>query len=123
MTDMLSFLNERLDELAIPYEFGEWTAEVSYPYFVGSFQEADFRFEDNRTDGVFTLDGWARDDKAALMEAADAIQAAFADLQMVEDGSAYFVRYGGAQSVPTGEADLYRVTITLYTYQWKGDNS
>lgn len=83
MTDMLSFLNDKLDELAIPYEFGEWTAEVAYPYFVGSFQETDFRYEDNRTDGIFTLDGWARDDKAALMEAADAIRTAFADLQAV----------------------------------------
>lgn len=41
MVDMLGFISDQLDQLGIPYEFGEWTGEISYPYFVGSFNETE----------------------------------------------------------------------------------
>ena len=37
MTEILNFINEELEESGIPYEYGEWTGKVSYPYFVGTF--------------------------------------------------------------------------------------
>lgn len=43
MVDMLGFISDQLDQLGIPYEFGEWTGEISYPYFVGSFNETEHR--------------------------------------------------------------------------------
>lgn len=30
MVDMLGFISDQLDQLGIPYEFGEWTGEISY---------------------------------------------------------------------------------------------
>ena len=68
MVDMLGFISDQLDQLGIPYEFGEWTGEISYPYFVGSFNEIEHRLEDGYTGGVFTLDGWSRGSKLPLAE-------------------------------------------------------
>ena len=45
MVDMLGFISDQLDQLGIPYEFGEWTGEISYPYFVGSFNETEHRLD------------------------------------------------------------------------------
>ncbi|MCD8308589.1 MAG: hypothetical protein LUD19_01945, partial [Clostridia bacterium] len=81
----------------------------------------EYRYEDDCTTCIFTLDGWSRGSKIALTQAADKIRDAFADLQEVRDDVCYFVRYSGAQGIPSGEADLYRISITLYTYEWKGD--
>lgn len=121
MVDLLTFINDKLNEIGIPYEFGEWTSTVTYPYFVGSFDEIDYRYEDGCTLGTFTLNGWSRGSKITLMEAADTIKEAFADLQAVVDDRCFFIRYGGSMSVPSGEADLFRVMITLHTSEWKGD--
>lgn len=120
MVDILSFISEKLNEIEIPYEFGEWTSTVTYPYFVGSFDETDYRYEDDCTIGTFTLDGWSRESKITLAEATDKIKEAFADLQEVVDDACFFIRYGGSMALPSGEADLFHVTITLYTYEWKG---
>lgn len=122
MVDMLGFIDGILTKIDIPYEFGEWTSTVTYPYFVGTFNETDYRFEDNCTTGIFTLEGWSRESKISLIKAVDAIKKAFQNTQAVQnDEIAFFVRYGNALTVPTGEADLYKITITLFTYEWKGE--
>lgn len=121
MVGLLGFVNEKLEEIGIPYEFGEWTKTVSYPYFVGSFQETDYRFEDNCTIGAFTLDGWSRESKIDLAAASDKIRDAFQDVQAIRDDTAFFICFGGSMPMPTGEADLFKISITLYTYEWKGE--
>lgn len=121
MVDLLGFVGRKLEEAGIPYEFGEWTQAVSYPYFVGDFTESDYRYEDNRTAGTFTLDGWSRGSKLALIEASDKIKEIFRDFQEVSGNSLFHVRFGGALPVPTGEDELFKITITLFTCEWKGE--
>lgn len=121
MVDLLGFIGEKLKEAGIPYEYGEWTQPVSYPYFVGSFMESDYRFEDGCTVGTFTLDGWSRGSKIDLAEASDRIKAVFQNLQEIQGNSLFYFRFGGSLPVPTGEDDLFKVTITLFTYEWKGE--
>ena len=111
MVDMLGFISDQLDQLGIPYEFGEWTGEISYPYFVGSFYE---------TGGVLTLDGWSRGSKLPLAEINDKLKKAFEDLRAVQEGTAFFITYWNGLMIPTGEEDLFRITITLNTNEWKG---
>lgn len=55
MVEVLNVISEQLEKLNIPYEFGEWTEEISYPYFVGSFTETEHRQEDGYTGGSFSL--------------------------------------------------------------------
>nr|DAL57146.1 MAG TPA_asm: PORTAL PROTEIN, 15 PROTEIN, HEAD PROTEIN, VIRAL INFECTION, TAILED.2A [Caudoviricetes sp.] len=120
MVDLLSFMNEQIEQLEIPYEFGEWTQDLSYPYFVGSFNETEHRIEDGYTGGVFTLDGWSRGSKITLAEVNDKLKKAFEDLRAVRDGTAFFITYWNALMIPTGEEDLFRITITFNTNEWKG---
>lgn len=121
MVEILSFISNKLNEAEIPYELGEWKSRVSYPYFVGSFSENDYRFEDGCTSGTFTLDGWSRSSITELLTVNEKIKALFQDLQAVQNNSAFYIRYGGAIPVPTGEEGLYRITITLFTDEWKGE--
>lgn len=120
--DILEFINAKMEAAGVPYEYGEWTAAVSYPYFVGSFTETDYRFEDNCTLGTLTLDGWMRGEgaKAKLTEVKNRIKKIFSNLQEVRDGKTFFIRYGSFLSVPTGEEKLSRITITLFTHEWEG---
>ena len=121
MVDLLGFIGSKLKEAGIPYEYGEWTQAVSYPYFVGSFMESDYRFEDGCTVGTFTLDGWSRGSKLTLAEMSDKIKAVFRDLQEIRGNSLFHVRFGSSLPAPTGEDDLFKITITLFTYEWKGE--
>ena len=121
MVELLQMIGEKLEVAGIPYEYEEWTQPVSYPYFVGSFMESDYRYEDGCTAGTFTLDGWSRGAKLALLEASDKIKTIFQDLQEIREDRLFHVRYGGALPVPTGEDELFKVTITLFTYEWKGE--
>lgn len=120
MTDILSFIESKMQENEIPYEFGEWTDTVTYPYSVGTFQETEHRFEDGYSGGTFTLDAWSRGSKLSLTELSDKVKSVFDDLFEVVDDHTFYISYGGVLTVPTGEADLFRVQITLYTKDWKG---
>lgn len=121
MVSMLSFLAEQMEDLGIPYEFGEWTDTVSYPYFVGSFSEIESRFEDSYTGGTFTVDGWMRGSKLSLVEAADKIKEKFKDLRAVREGTAFFTAFQNSSFIPTGEEELHRITINIDTKEWKGE--
>ena len=41
--DKLKFINEQMDILGIPYEFGEWKSTIQYPYFVGEITEEEYK--------------------------------------------------------------------------------
>ena len=90
------------------------------PYFVGSFNETEHRLEDGYTGGVFTLDGWSRGSKLPLAEINDKLKKVFEDLRAVQEGTAFFITYWNGLMIPTGEEDLFRITITLNTNEWKG---
>lgn len=123
MVGILGFIAERLASIGIPYEFGEWTQKVQYPYFVGSYAIDQHRFEDGYTGGTFILTGWSRGENALqdLAKASDVIQEEFSDLMAVEGNRTFFISFGTSQPIPTGEDGLSRIDITLYTNEWKGE--
>lgn len=121
MAEVLGLIADRLKQAEIPYEFGEWSGPVAYPYFVGSFAENDYRFEDGCTSGVCTLDGWSRHSFTELLEAGGRIKKAFQELRAVEGNRAFLVSYAGSMPAPSGEEGLFKITITLHTYEWEGD--
>lgn len=121
MIGIMEFLNSKMLEKKVPYEYGEWTSKLTYPYFVGSFQETENFYEDGRTTGVFSIDGWARGSKLKLFEYVEIIKDTFQSLYEVKDGTLFFLNYVGALPTPTGENDLYKVSITINTSEWKGN--
>ena len=56
----------------------------------------------------------------AKSEINDKLKKVFEDLRAVQEGTAFFITYWNGLMIPTGEEDLFRITITLNTNEWKG---
>lgn len=121
----LKFIHEQMESLAIPYEFGEWTSDVVYPYFVGEITENEPTTEDGGEELPFILTGFHRGKYIDLEEAKEKIKKHFHPISglraTTDSGSSIAVFFGGAFYVPTGEADLKKIQINLKIKQWKGD--
>lgn len=122
--DVLVFIKEQMAALGVPYEFLEWTSEVTYPYFIGEITEPDPDTEDGKEETEFILTGTHRGRPIVLEEIKEKIKKHFHPvhgLRARTENGAIAVFYGGAFYVPTGEADLKRIQINLTIKTWKGD--
>ncbi len=120
MAEILAFIAEKMQGAGIPYEFGEWNSEVSYPYSVGTFTADEYRYEDGCTSGTLTVDIWSRDSKLSAVQMADRLLAVFCDLQEVRGNTLFFVYYTGYDTIPSGEMGLFRIAVNLAVRMWKG---
>ena len=122
--DKLTFISEQMAVIAIPYEFGEWTSEKVYPYFVGEINEEPPDTEDGAEVSTLMLTGWNRGDFITLEAAKKKIKKHFhpvSGLRDNTDSGSIAVFYEGAFPVPSGEADLKKIQINLKIKEWKGD--
>lgn len=120
----LNFINEQMSILAVPYEFGEWTQDIQYPYFVGEITEDETMTEDGAETSTLILTGFHRGKRIVLEEIKQKIKKHFPaihGLRASTDSGAIAVFYGGAFFIPTGEADLKKIQINLKIKQWKGE--
>ena len=125
--DKLKFINEQMDILEIPYEFGdEWTSKVTYPYFTGEFTEVPTLDEDGYEETEVILTGFHRG-TGALMELEtikNTIKKHFdpiCGLSASTDSGIIVVFFNGSFPIPTREADLKRIQINLLIKEWKGE--
>ena len=44
--EALQYMNDCLESLSIPYEFMQWTKDLSFPYFIGEYTEVEPLDED-----------------------------------------------------------------------------
>lgn len=121
---VLQFINEQMDFLAIPYEFGEWTSDVKYPYVVGEITEVESDLEDGSEEYQFILTVFQRGQYADIEEIKNKIKKHFHPIngmrrQIISNVIVGY--YGGAFYVPTGEADLKKLQINITIKQWKGE--
>ena len=58
MEEVLNYLNAELEMVGVPYEFLEWTQAVTYPYFVGEYNEFEPIVESGEFDKTFILTGF-----------------------------------------------------------------
>lgn len=122
--DKLNFIKEQMTILAVPYEFGEWTSDVKYPYFVGEITEDEPMTEDGCENSTLILTGFQRGKYIGLEEVKAKIKKHFHPihgLRSQTESGAIAVYYGGAFYVPTNEADLKKIQINLNIKEWKGD--
>lgn len=123
MKELLNFVQNKMNELNIPYEFENWTAPVQYPYFVGSLTE----FEDDREDGLeektLIITGTTTGDWLELIEVQETLKNAFPPVggyrAILDSGSGVVLFYATALPIPTGEADLKRIEIRVTVKFWK----
>ncbi len=122
--DKLQFINKQMDILAVPYEFGEWTSNVQYPYFVGEITEDEPMTEDGYEQSTLILNGFQRGKYIDLEIIKERIKKHFHSiygLRATTESGSIAVYYGGAFYVPTNEADLKRIQINLIIKEWKGE--
>lgn len=123
--DKLKFINEQMDILSVPYEFGEWTSDVKYPYFVGELpSDEGFTTEDGKEEITFILNGFHRGKTIDLEEIKEKIKKHFhpiTGLSAKTDSGSIAVFFNGSFYIPTGEADLKRIQINLEIITWKGE--
>ena len=53
--ELLKVINDELLKLGINYEYGTYTGELKYPYAVGEYNEKDYQYENDITNGDFIL--------------------------------------------------------------------
>lgn len=122
--EKLTFISDQLAALGIPYEFGEWTSKIQYPYVVGEVTEEPTETEDGMEESTMILNGFNRGKYIDLETVKDKIKKHFHPihgLRASTDSGSIAVFFDGAFYVPTGEADLKRIQINLKIKQWKGD--
>lgn len=121
--DKLKFINEQMGVIAVPYEFGQWSSKVKYPYFVGEVTEDTIMTEDGAEESTLLLTGWTRDKFIDLEAAKAKIKEHFHPIYGLRgstDSGAIAVFFERAFSVPSGEADLKKIQINLKIKEWKG---
>lgn len=115
----LKIISDKLTGAGINYEFGEWTSDVIYPYFVGEYQESEPITEDGLIESTFILTGFSRGSWLELENAKEIIQRLFSNFTIItESGSGLAIYYAGALIVPTGDAELKRIEIRLNVNEW-----
>lgn len=121
--EKLAFINQQMTSIAVPYEFGQWSSEIKYPYFVGEITEDAIYTEDGLEQSTLLLTGFHRGDYITLEGIKERIKEHFHPIfglrGNTESGS-IVIFYDGAFSVPSGEADLKKIQINLKIKEWKG---
>lgn len=121
--EKLKFIDEQLEAIAVPYEFGEWNKAVKYPYFVGEITEEPPVTEDGAEESTMLLTGFCRGKYLELERVKSKIKKHFDPiygLRADTDSGAIAVFYDGAFYIPTGEEDLKKIQINLKIKEWKG---
>ena len=122
--DKLKFINEQMTAIAVPYEFGQWSSAVKYPYFVGEITEEPTMTEDGLEESTMLLTGFHRGNLIDLETIKERIKSHFSPIYglrgQTDSGSSIAVFFDGSFYVPTGEADLKKIQINIKIKEWKG---
>ena len=121
--DKLKFINEQMDMISVPYEFGEWTSPVAYPYGVGEITEEPITTEDGAEQSTLLLSYFHRGKMIDLLKIKERIKKHFPPIYGLRgetEGGAIAAFYDGFFTIPSGEADLKKIQINIIIKEWKG---
>ena len=121
--DKLKFINDQLGSIGIPYEFGQWSSGIIYPYYVGEITEEPVTTEDGLEESTFILTGFNRGNMIALERDKNRIKKHFDPIYGLRgetDSGAIAAFFDGSFYVPSGEAELKTIQINLKIKEWKG---
>lgn len=118
-TETLSYIDDSLKSLKIPYSFMEWKGKVPEIYFVGQYQETESVSEDGEQESQFILTGTTRGSFLSLEKYKETIEDKIESTAILDSGSGVAIFYGYSFPVPTGDASLKRIQINLTVKEWK----
>lgn len=122
--DKLKFINEQMDAIAVPYQYGEWTSKVVYPYGVGEITAFSPLNEDGAEESTLLLTFWHRGALIELEKIVNKLKKHFHPIYGLRgstDSGTIAVFFDTAFPVPSGEAELKKMQINLKIKEWKGD--
>ena len=118
--ETLKFISDTLTNAGINYEFGQWSGEIVYPYFVGEYTESEPMTEDGLSQSTLLLNGFSRSTWLALEQAKETIEKLFSNsVQVLASGNGVCIFYAGAFIVPENDPELKRMQINLTIKEWK----
>lgn len=121
--DKYKFIDDQMAAIAVPYELGEWTSDIIYPYFVGEFTEFPVGTEDGAEETEVLLSGFNRGNYSDLVKINDKIKKHFPQnggLCAKTGSGSIAVFFDGSSQIPTNEAGLKKIQINLRIKEWKG---
>lgn len=121
--ETLNFINEELSKL-VNYEFEQWTSDVVYPYWVGSFTEVPG--DGDMAETSFMLEGFARNSEEdcailKLLEEKEIIEKKYKHgvKTILPSGAGVVILFENALcNIPTGDAELKKIQIYLNIKEW-----
>lgn len=117
--EAIGYINSQLEGAGINYEFGVWTSDIVYPYFVGEYNESDATLEDGLHEADFFLNGFTKGSWLDLENAKETIENVFSgNTTILSNGSGIDVSYAGSLVIPTGDENLKRIQINLKIKEW-----
>ena len=122
--EKLNFIKDQMGKIAVPYEFGEWSSDVKYPYYVGEITEEPPTTEDGAEQSTLILNGFHRGKLIKLERDKEKIKKHFHPIYGLRgntDSGAIAVFFDGSFYIPTGEGEAKRIQINLKIKEWKGD--
>ena len=120
--DKLKFINQQMAAIGVPYEFGEWSSAVVYPYTVGEITEEPTMTTDGLEESTMILTSFHRGALIELEKIKDKIKKHFNPVHGLNgwtDSGAIVVFFDGSFYVPTNEAELRKLQINLRIKEWK----
>jgi hypothetical protein len=120
MESLLAYINKKLTDAGVNYQFAEWKGKVIYPYFVGEYNEPAPSEEDGSVEGTLILNGFHDGRYIDLEQERAKIEKLFTfDTGILENGAGVAVSYAGSLIIPTGDARLKRIQINLSFKEWR----
>lgn len=120
MTDVLSLMNEQLEQLGLNYEFDQMTKKpLTYPYWVGDYTLTDSETEDGRIDGVFILTGFSRTKRLELEIEKEKIEEKFKNgFSKIKNQKSINFFFSDSFNVPSDDNDLKRCQVNISFKVW-----
>lgn len=119
--EALGFIAEQLEQLGINYEYYRWTKDITYPYFVGEYQETETinSEETGCQEATFILDGYTKGSWLPLEEAKKKIKEGITKTAILANGAGIAVSYSNTVIVPVYDEETKHIQITLEIQEWR----
>ena len=112
----LGYINSILEGLEVPYEFMEWSSDVPDTYWTGEYQEIEPLNEDGLEECDFLLMGNTNKTYLELETVKEKLKNLLGCeglTDILPSGSGIVICYSNAYPVPSVEAGIHRIQITL----------
>lgn len=114
MIEILTLMNNVMEEMNVPYTFDNWDEDVELPQFIGEVSEVPTTDEDGKSEYSFILNGYSTkyDDLFVFNEQ---LKNRFR-LSAIING--VVIKYDNMITVDSGSEDLKQIQINFTVKKW-----